>query len=137
MAEPPIGAPPYAGYSAGSHGLSANWAELDAADRLLSDLDSRFNRTYDKCTLANESADAASEGDSSMTQLPLASQSRRLLNRSEAMSSPTNVKPSSQRVSSATSDRPASRSIMARIARMKWVAGSTSAMYWAGTGMPS
>lgn len=65
------------------------------------------------------------------------SQSSRFLNRSEAMSSPTNMKPSSQRVSPATCVRPASRSITARMARMKWVAGSTSAMYWAGRGMPS
>ncbi len=57
------------------------------------------------------------------------SQSNRFLNRSDAMSSPTNIKPSSQRVSPAICIRLASRSTTARIARMKWVAGSSSAIY--------
>ncbi len=67
----------------------------------------------------------------------VAAQSSRFLKRNEATSSPTSMKPTSQRVSKATSCRPAPRSTTARTVRMKWVAGRTSAMYCAGTGMPS
>ncbi len=61
----------------------------------------------------------------------------RFLNRSDATMSPPSMKAPSHSASGRISARVASRRMTARMARMKWVAGRTSAMCWARGGMPS